>query len=395
MTGSAEWIVINNVLYDVSELEHPGGDVLYTHLGEDATDVFAAFHASSTFARLKEFRVDESPPIVVDDDEIVRDFRALRADLRREGMFRASGAYYAGKCASTAAICLASLVLLRLGRWVESGAVMGLFWQQSGWLSHDFVHHQVFVSRWKNDAFGYFWGNLCQGFSVAWWKSKHNVHHATTNRIGSDPDIDTVPLIAWSEDMIDGSTWTGLIRYQHLLFFPILAFSRFSWSLQSLIHGMFVAKSAIETITLALHYAWVAVVASSTHSWATAAAWYVVAQAVSGLCLSLVFVQSHNGMDVQDRRRGNFYVTQLDTTRDVTGSFFGWFSGGLHLQIEHHMFPTMPRHNLRRAQDRVKAVCRKHGLRYEECGFLESTARVLRRLRAVALASSSAKSKSG
>ena len=111
-----------------------------------------------------------------------------------------------------------------------------LCWQQCGWLAHDFLHHQVFTNRAMNDAFGLFFGNFCQGFSVAWWKDKHNLHHAAPNEaratgvgaaraasgnagvtdssaLGSpqlshghaaiDPDIDTLPMLAWSTDMLN------------------------------------------------------------------------------------------------------------------------------------------------------------------------------------------------
>lgn len=40
-----------------------------------------------------------------------------------------------------------------------------------------------------------------QGFSVAWWKNKHNTHHAVPNELDGDeavdPDIDTLPFFAW------------------------------------------------------------------------------------------------------------------------------------------------------------------------------------------------------
>ena len=44
-------------------------------------------------------------------------------------------------------------------------------------------------------------GVLRQGFSVDWWKSKHNTHHAAPNELADDgarvvdPDIDTLPLL--------------------------------------------------------------------------------------------------------------------------------------------------------------------------------------------------------
>ena len=41
------------------------------------------------------------------------------------------------------------------------------------------------------------------------------------------------------------------------------------------------------------------------------------------------------------------------------------FTGGLNRQVEHHLFPTLPRHNLGRAQKLIRAFCSKHGLYYE------------------------------
>lgn len=54
-------------------------------------------------------------------------------------------------------------------------------------------------------AVSYVFGNLFQGFSVAWWKNKHNTHHAVPNVHGADPDIDTMPLLAWSEHALEGT----------------------------------------------------------------------------------------------------------------------------------------------------------------------------------------------
>jgi fatty acid desaturase len=57
--------------------------------------------------------------------------------------------------------------------------------------------------------------------------------------------------------------------------------------------------------------------------------------------------------------------------------------GGLNYQIEHHLFPTMPRPNLRRAQPLVRAFCDEHGLTYTEAGLVGSYAQALRHLHTV------------
>lgn len=59
-------------------------------------------------------------------------------------------------------------------------------------------------------------------------------------------------------------------------------------------------------------------------------------------------------------------------------------AGGLNYQIEHHLFPTLPRHNLAKIQSRVQSLCERHGLLYESCGMGVGTVRVLQRLAYVA-----------
>ena len=77
---------------------------------------------------------------------------------------------------------------------------------------------------------------------------------------------------------------------------------------------------------------------------------------------------------------------QVETTRNQPGSLLNnWFSGGLNMQIEHHLFPTMPRHSLPKMVAMVKQLCAKHGIVYEECGWIESTRRVLAHLSAISL----------
>jgi acyl-lipid Delta6-acetylenase / acyl-lipid (9-3)-desaturase len=134
--------------------------------------------------------------------------------------------------------------------------LVAVFWQQCGWLAHDFAHHQVFASRGANDVVTLLVGNVFQGFSLAWWKNGHNRHHSIPNLHESkpgahdgDPDIDTLPFIAWSRKMAKKVVPGGeistplsrfLVKWQMVFYFPILFFARLSWALQSL---SFVLKS--------------------------------------------------------------------------------------------------------------------------------------------------------
>ncbi|MGW0654228.1 fatty acid desaturase family protein, partial [Streptomyces umbrinus] len=57
-----------------------------------------------------------------------------------------------------------------------------------------------------------------------------------------------------------------------------------------------------------------------------------------------------------------------------------WFLGGLNYQIEHHLFPSMPRPHLRLAQSMVKARCRDLGIPYAETGLIDSYRQALRHM---------------
>lgn len=81
----------------------------------------------------------------------------------------------------------------------------------------------------------------------------------------------------------------------------------------------------------------------------------------------------------------SFLARQLRTTVDVICSpSIEWIHGGLHLQVTHHLFPRMPRHNLRAASAIVKEFVEKQGLEYAEFGFVDGNNEVRGVLRQVA-----------
>ena len=67
---------------------------------------------------------------------------------------------------------------------------------------------------------------------------------------------------------------------------------------------------------------------------------------------------------------GEFLERQVKGTLNIDcHRFMDWFHGGLQFQLEHHLFPRLPRHNLRKVSTITKALCRKHGLPYVSVGF--------------------------
>lgn len=396
------WIIVRGKVYDVSgwAREHKGGAVVYAFAGRDATDAFTSFHSPAAWKELALRCIGELDAASKLSD-LVHEFRALRTTLQLNGHFKSSKAYYAFKVASNFALLAASIALLVMAGdslliTTLAAIFLGVFWQQTGWLSHDFCHHQVFTARRWNDAMGYLLGNLMQGFSSDWWKTKHNLHHAAPNELDPgmhavDPDIDTLPLLAWSADMLkpaSGKVRFHLIRWQSILFFPILILARFNWALSSLAHAVRLARSTrrgkVELALIALHYVWHLGVALFFLPVPLAIFYALFSQIVAGALLAIVFVQGHSGREVF-RARQDFFSAQVLSTRDIhAGLWNDWFTGGLNYQIEHHLFPTMPRHNLAKVSAPVRELCAKHELMFDVSGMAESTVKVLKCLADIA-----------
>ena len=69
----------------------------------------------------------------------------------------------------------------------------------------------------------------------------------------------------------------------------------------------------------------------------------------------------------------------------ATPEWLDYMHIGLQFQIEHHLYPRLPRHNLRKARELVKPICKKHGIHYHEPGFFAGNIEMWKQLKKVAL----------
>jgi fatty acid desaturase/predicted heme/steroid binding protein len=421
------WMSFKGKVYDVSNwYDHPGGSVIFSHAGDDCTDIFNAFHPGSAMKEMMRFEIGELDESIIPSDksanklkpekqkEFEKAYRELRAKMFTMGLFNANLLYYVFKVSSNVCIALLSIACAVYSKSFIvnfiGAVIMGLFWQQCGWLAHDFLHHQVFKNRLYGDLMGLVVGGIFQGFSVHWWKTKHNTHHSVPNLEAScdaaadgDPDIDTMPMLAWSANMAKQaadpkSAWGRFfVKYQAILYFPVLFFARLSWAHQSWVFvwggaGQHSVKNAaidrtkmahpyLERFALVIHYGIMLAIMSQMY-WAYALMYFFVAQTSCGLFLAMVFGVGHNGMAVyKSNERPDFWKLQVTTTRNVTGSWLvGWFCGGLHYQVEHHLFPMVPRHNLAKVHQLVVAFCKEQGVTYHETSIYDGNVEVLQHL---------------
>jgi delta8-fatty-acid desaturase len=107
----------------------------------------------------------------------------------------------------------------------------------------------------------------------------------------------------------------------------------------------------------------------------------LVSHAVT-IILHIQITLSHWGMPTADLGPNeSFPQRQLRTTMDIECPWWmDWFHGGLQFQAVHHLFPRVPRHNLRRGQELVKEFCAKTDVKYNSLGFVDGNIVVLDRL---------------
>lgn len=403
------WIIIDGHCYDVTSYvdTHPGGWLPIANLaGKDVTDAFANYHPARVYKTLlPAFYIGEVTDYEVSD--FVREHRALRQQLLERNLFETNPWYYVIKFAIlTVAFAVMLYTTLVLEQRVLGAIFLGMFWQQLAFVGHDVGHNALSHVR-KLDLFwGTAFGNLTGGISLAWWKRSHNVHHIVCNSVENDPDIQHIPLIAitqkmfrpfWSsyhrrEYRMDNIIGRFLVGHQHLLFYPIMGFARFNLYVQSwllLLSTEKIQHKTLEIVSLLGFFAWFGTFLSTFPTWGDVFLFLVVSHFVSGF-LHVQITLSHFYMDTYNGRAYNddsdeWFSMQLKTTMNVDcPEWLDWFHGGLQFQIEHHLYPRLPRHNLRKARTLVKAFCKKHGLRYYEPGFIQGNIEMMKALAEVA-----------
>jgi fatty acid desaturase len=320
------------------------------------------------------------------------DYAELRRRVQQEGLLDRRPRYYLAKIVVLAALLAAggaAFVLLgdswyQIGVAVYLAAVFG----QIGFFGHEAGHRQIFRSRRLNDAAGLVLGDLLIGLSFGWWTGKHNRHHAHPNLPGRDPDI-TIAVLAFTRDQ--ARAWRGpariLVRYQAYFFFPLLLFEALSMhviSVAALLSGR-VRGRWPELVLLTVHFTGYCAAVLLVLSPLRALVFVAVQQGLFGLYLGCAFAPNHKGMPVlSEQDKMDFLRRQVTTSRNVSGGpLVETLLGGLNYQIEHHLFPSMPRPCLRRSRVLVRAYCAQIGVPYCEKGLLGSYGDVLKHLDAV------------
>jgi fatty acid desaturase len=317
------------------------------------------------------------------------DYARLSRQVRQAGLLDRRLRYYRWKIAITAALFAAGWTMFAVlgdSWWQLCTAVfLAVVFAQIGFLGHDAGHRQVFSSRRANNILGMLCGNLGIGLSYSWWTGKHRRHHTHPNTEGADPDI-MMSVLAFSGSQAEASRGIQrvIFRYQAYLFIPMLfleAVSLHAASIRSLWRRPG-RDTALEAGLLGIHCAGFLTVVFLLLPPGKAVAFILVQQGLFGFYLACSFAPNHKGMPVlAPSDKTDFLRRQVLTSRNVRGHWLTDFAmGGLNYQIEHHLFPSMPRPSLRLSQPLIAAFCAEHDLPYSQTSLARSYAQALRYL---------------
>lgn len=334
---------IHNQWYDLSgwRKAHPAGAHWIDWFdGRDATEVMDAFHsekAQNMYQRLPKSApqtVQQLEATVTPDSPTQIAFRKLRQELGEEGFWKRDMVHEFTQLGIWAALVVGAAATASPAPFV-SFVLLSLSMTAAGWLGHDYIHGvDKFTDKLRNFA------ALAAGLAPIWWSDKHNKHHALTNEQGVDEDIATDPfLYTWAPDPSDDSP---LRKIQHYIFWVPFSFLFAIWR----VDAMKVTIEAVEQkrpgakselYSLLAHYA-ILFTVFPVNVW-------IPAILLSGLMSAIIVTPTHQSEEMFSEYQPDWVTAQFQSTRNAvtTNPFSEWIWGGMQYQLEHHLFPSMPR----------------------------------------------------
>jgi fatty acid desaturase len=303
---------------------------------------------------------------------------ALRIELATAGVFEHReirswlklGVLLSGVAAGLTAIAL-------VGWWIAIPVVpiLSVMSTSIAMFGHEGSHRSFSSSPVRNAIVAYFTFPVFGGLSTLYWREKHDrLHHGHPNVEGVDPDIRPFPFASSRGDhekCTKNERWFQR-NFQRWLFWPMSTLMAVGMRRSSLVHLGKYAKANgfdrawwIEVGCLVVHYIGWLLVPSLIWGPLVGFALYSAIWSGVGVCLALVFAPAHIGLPIL-RSQNHDWIHQLETTRNLEmPRLYSYFFIGLDYQVEHHLFPKIPHHNLPRAAAITAAWCRREGVIYQ------------------------------
>jgi fatty acid desaturase len=316
----------------------------------------------------------------------VNEYAALKQLITKRKLLDKQPRYYIYKFLFTLGLLIVGVFYLLVVHnfWLQlcDAVYLAFVFGQISFLGHDSGHRQIFHAAWKNNLASMLLGDVLIAMSYTWWIGKHNQHHAYPNQFDMDPDMD-IPAICFSQEEALGKQKLRrlLAAYQAYALFALMLFVAIDFQRTSIFYVLRKQgkERLLEVALLSVHYLLYFGLIFSQMSFWQGIVFIFVNQALLGLYMGSIIAPNHKGMPMLEKSsKIDFLRRQVMTARNVYSSPFNdfWY-GGLNYQIEHHLFPSMPRNNLKEAQKVIKLFCQAHAISYYETGMVQSYKEIL------------------
>ncbi|XP_003224187.1 acyl-CoA (8-3)-desaturase isoform X1 [Anolis carolinensis] len=396
------WLVIERKVYDISQFykRHPGGSRVISHYaGQDATDAFTAFHLhkAQVSKYLNSLLIGELAPDQPSSEPsknqlLVNDFRELRATVEKMGLLKPNRLFFF--------LMLVHIIVLDVAAWLTiwyfgasslpffvGVACFTIAQTQMSWLQHDLGHLSVLsTSKWNHVTHKILM-SLVKGMPAQWWNYLHFQHHAKPNCFRKDPDLNMHPIL-----FALGKTLAAELgmkkkkfmpyNYQHKYFFFMAPTLLVPFFQISIFYSSIKRKEWLDLALIVTYNIRVCLIYIPLMGFKCFMAYYWLSRLLESCWFTWVSQMNHIPMNIDYDKNVDWVTMQLQATCNVEQSLFNdWFTGHLNFQIEHHLFPTMPRHNYWKVAPLVKSLCAKHGIEYQTKTLLGAFAGILHSLK--------------
>lgn len=356
----------------------------------------------------EEILLDQSkyPPLDMQhQDNIIKKYRSLNERIHAAGLYKCNYFAYAIEAVRYSVLFSLFLLFLNWGYFCLAGTFLGCFWHQLVFTAHDAGHMGITHHFQTDTVIGMIAADYLGGLSLGWWKRSHNVHHIVTNAPEHDPDIELMPFFALSHRFFGNlrSTYYDrvmkydamarfTVKHQHYMYYPILLLGRFNLYFLSWEHiylGLGPRYGAgwwhrwFELTGQVFFWTWFGygICYLSIPDWWSRILFVLISHIITAP-LHVQITLSHYAMSTADLGPHEcFPQKMLRTTMDVDcPAWLDFFHGGLQFQAIHHLYPRIPRHNLRKTQQFVKEFCEDVHIPYAIFTFYDGNNQVIGRL---------------
>jgi acyl-CoA 6-desaturase (Delta-6 desaturase) len=140
---------------------------------------------------------EEKKKALPGQEALIKDFDEFTAQLKKEGFFEPNTAHIMYRIFEVFFMHALGGYLLFNGHYAAGVIILGIVSGRCGWLMHEAGHYSLTGSIPLDKQIQVWLYGVGCGKSASWWRSQHNKHHSMPQKLFADPDLATLPLVAF------------------------------------------------------------------------------------------------------------------------------------------------------------------------------------------------------